>query len=85
MQQVEGKAQCGKCGAPVNMTIAPAAVTNFDTCSVIVIEHSGQTLCPECGTVVRPFIPGLGGIGIVMAPVPPNQQQLILTPGGKTV
>jgi hypothetical protein len=79
-----GQMQCGKCGVPVDVMIGEPKILNLDTTTVIVVEHSGQTLCPGCSTCVRPAIAACAGFAMTMAPVPPQQQTKIIIPGGLT-
>jgi hypothetical protein len=79
------EAPCNKCGTPVLFEIGEAQFKNYEHVTVCVVDHSGQTICPECGTVIRPYIAGAAGFALAMIPVPPEEvKSIIQLPGGST-
>ena len=72
--------QCGACGNPVPVKLAPSVVQNFEFTSVIIIEHSGQVQCPGCGNVVNPTVTGLQGVVMMTTSVPPERQNKLVVP-----
>lgn len=80
------KIPCGRCKAPVDVMLAPRPlIMNGEFSSVLVIEHSGQKLCTECGAVVNPGMAGMANLAMVALVVPSNQQNLIVAPVGVKV
>lgn len=72
--------QCGACGTPLVVKIAPSVVQNLEFVSMVVIEHSGQAQCSKCGNVVNPALTGLQGVAMVAIPVPPERQNKLVVP-----
>ncbi len=73
---------CMNCNSPVEMKLSPKpTVVNTDTFSLIMVEHPEQSMCPKCGCVCRACIVNIGGIAIMAAPVPKEEQQNIIVPG----
>jgi len=80
------KIPCAQCKAPVDVMLAPQPIIiNAEFTSVLIIEHSGQKLCPDCGAVVNPAIAGVANMMVIAAKVPSKQQNLVVAPGGAPV
>lgn len=75
---------CSKCGGPVEMEVGQPQIVNGLHCSVIIIEHSAETICPGCLSKVRPIVSGVSGFAIQM-PVVEEQKQapLLHVPGSR--
>jgi len=72
---------CLKCSSPVEVDIGKMEVINMETVSMIVIPHSGPTICPSCLENVNPAIRALQGLLLVANPIPREQQKsMIVTP-----
>lgn len=71
---------CGVCGKPVEVEMAQPKILNMESVTVVIIEHSSQTMC-GCGAIVRPVVGGIPGLAVACAPVPQAERKLVVVPG----
>lgn len=65
--------------------LAQPQLVNLVATSVLILEHSEQTLCPTCGI---PVVPGIMSASLALAgiPVPAQEQKsIIIAPGGSRI
>jgi hypothetical protein len=82
MSMTEVPLQCSKCQQPVTINASiPPRIMNLQTCSIVVLEHDGQIVCPHCNAVLIPVVGQVGQIGMLLPEVPPDKQKQIIVPG----
>jgi hypothetical protein len=74
---------CGACKLPVTIPdLEQPKIINLPGTSVLILEHSEQTLCPKCLVPITAGI-AMAQLALVGFPVPPKQQKnLIVVPNG---
>jgi hypothetical protein len=73
---------CQACGQPVTIEVSPNhRIVNMATVSILIVEHSSQTLCPSCRAVVMPVMRGVAGVLLEAKVVPAQEQQSVIIPG----
>ena len=77
---------CAGCKQSIELPDLPQSqIMNLPGVSILVVEHSAQTMCPNC---LQPVVPAIAGanLALVGAVVPvPEQKSVILAPNGMKV
>lgn len=55
---------CNECGAMVPAFVAQQKIVNSRLCSIIILEHSPETVCQSCLKTIVPAIADVSGISL---------------------
>lgn len=66
---------CCTCKAALEIEIYDPRVVNYQSVTMIVIEHQDELLCTGCGAVLMPALMQLGQLGFGTAVVPVQMQR----------
>ena len=77
------KVVCSICKQPIEIADAmPPQIVNKASVSLVIVEHPGQTLCPNCNVMVTAAV-AQAQIAVIAVAVPTQAQQpIILAPNG---
>jgi hypothetical protein len=77
---------CQGCRKQIELPDLPQPqIMNLPGASILIVEHSAQTMCPNC---LQPVVPAIAGanLALIGTLVPSKQQQsVILAPNGLKV
>lgn len=78
---VTAKIPC-TCGAIIDVKVQPTPrIVNCEFVSLIIMDHSGQMICPSCNQTVVPLIRGVDNIFVECQVVPVTKQNLVIPVG----
>lgn len=74
---------CVACKAPVSVDLhLPPRIMNMRSACFGIVEHSGQTACPQCGAVLIPVLGAIQNFVMGSVVVPPQERNLVVPVGG---